>query len=204
MNLDTWSSAFLTLFAIVNPIGLLPVFMDFVDGLDRRDRIRVFNGAVLTGFITLLLMTITGKWLLANVFHVDLVEFRIAGGLILTVIAIRYIVMGKKDGPDRQSSENYREHILEMSIVPMGVPILVGPGSIVTGILVMDTSGLIVTLTALIAVFIVCWIIFQFSHLIGKLMGRVGRLVIGRVLWIFIAAIGVHLLISGIEVKFGL
>ena len=92
---------------------------------------------------------------------------------------------------------------MELAVIPMAVPLVVGPGSIVTGILLLDVYGPFITLTSLITVFLVCWGLFHLSPFIGKLMGKVGRLVIGRVLWIFIGAIGVHYLVSGIQDIFG-
>ncbi len=204
MILESWLSAFLALFAILNPIGLIPLFMDFVEPLDKKDRFRVFNVAVITGFATMATMTFTGKWILTRVFQIDILEFRVAGGILLTILAVKYIVFPQKERIDTSLGEDSTTKAMELSVVPMAVPLLVGPGSIVTGILILDRNGFIVTLTSLIVVFIVCWILFQLTPVISRLMGKIGRLVIGRVLWIFIAAIGVHLLISGIQEIFGI
>lgn len=203
MILESWISAFLAIFAILNPIGLIPLFMEIVEGLDRKDRIRVFNVTVLTGFVTMTTMTFTGKWILANVFRIDIQEFRIAGGLLLTILAVRYIIFPEKEKVENTLEGDPASKALELSVVPMAVPLLVGPGSIVTGILVLDQNSALVTLLALIAGFAVCWGLFQLTPVIGRLMGKIGRLVIGRVLWIFIAAIGVHLLVTGIRAILG-
>ena len=204
MHIDSWATAFLALFAILNPLGLIPIFTDFTEGLERADRLKVTNVAVLTGFSTMTVMTFLGGWLIKNLFQIDIVEFRIAGGILLTVIAVRYIVFPPKEGLGGKTAEEVREKALESSIVPMGVPLLVGPGSIVTGILIMGENGFVITLTALVTAFLACWIIFLLSPLISRMMGKVGRLVISRVLWIFIAAIGVHLLLTGIRDMFGI
>lgn len=203
MTFDIWMKAFLALFAILNPIGNIPIFVDFVDGLDFRTRFRVFNVATLTGFITMVMMTFTGKWIMSRVFQIDILEFRIAGGILLTILAVRYIVFPPHERTIGGDPGNNANRAMELSIVPMAVPLLVGPGSIVTGILLLDRDGPLVSITSLTAVFFFCWILFQLSPFIGRLMGKVGRLVVGRVLWIFIAAIGVHFLVSGIQQLFG-
>ncbi len=205
MQFDIWMNAFLALFAILNPLGIIPIFMEIVENLDRRARIKVFNVAVLTGFTTMAAMTFTGKWIMSRVFQIDILEFRIAGGILLTILAIKYIIFPQKEHvPDSTGADGDRtERAIELGIVPMAVPLLVGPGSIVTGILLLDRDGILITFTSLVAVFIVCWILFQLTPVIGRLMGKSGRLVIGRVLWIFIAAIGVHFLVSGIQEIFG-
>ncbi len=204
MNMDSWITAFLALFAILNPLGLIPLFTEFTEGLGAKDRIKVYNITVLTGFSTMAVMTFLGEWLIKNLFQIDIVEFRIAGGILLTIIAVKYIVFPQKEEASETSAEEIRAKAMESGIVPMGVPLLVGPGSIVTGILIMDKNGFVVTFTALISVFITCWGFFQLSPVISRLMGKVGRLVISRVLWIFIAATGVHLLLSGIREMFGI
>jgi multiple antibiotic resistance protein len=204
MPFDIWLNAFLAIFAILNPIGNIPIYMDMVENLDKRAQFKVFNVAVLTGFMTMLTMSITGKWIMSRIFQIDILEFRIAGGILLTILAIKYIVFPKKEEYFAVDDGDQELHALELGVVPMAVPLLVGPGSIVTGILILDRDGLLITITAIVAVFILCWVLFQLSPLISKLMGRIGRLVIGRVLWIFIAAIGVHFLISGIQEMFGI
>ena len=204
MNIDSWLTAFLALFAILNPLGLIPIYTEFTESLNKRDRFRVFNITVFTGFSTMAVMSFSGEWIITNLFQIDIVEFRIAGGILLTIIAVKYIVFPQKETVSGEGHEEIRTRTMELGIVPMGVPLLVGPGSIVTGILVMERNGFMVTLTSLVAVFILCWGLFQMSPLISRLMGKVGRLVISRVLWIFIAATGAHLLISGIKEAFGL
>lgn len=202
MTFDIWMKAFLVLFAILNPIGNIPLFTEFVDGLDRKTQFKVFNVATLTSFITMVTMTFTGKWIMSRVFQIDIVEFRIAGGLLLTVLAVRYIVFPPKEKPIEDGNTSPESRAMELAVVPMAVPLVVGPGSIVTGILLLDRNGPLVSITSLVAVFIVCWILFQLSPFIGRLMGKVGRLVVGRILWIFIGAIGVQYLVSGIQELF--
>ena len=85
----------------------------------------------------------------------------------------------------------------------MAVPLLVGPGAIVTSILVLDRDGWIIATLALLANLVIAWVVVRISPVLSRLMGRFGTLVIARILWIFIAAIGAHFLISGISEVFG-
>ena len=201
MSFDQWLNAFLALFAILNPIGNIPLFADFTDSLDRATRFKVFNVVVGTGFATLLIMTLTGRWIMSEVFQIDIAEFRIAGGIVLTVLATRYIVF-PPDKPKVDTSDI--TGAIQMGVVPMAVPLLVGPGSIVTGILILNRDGLLVSLSAIIAVFLTIWVLLQASHVISRVLGRAGKLIVSRILWIFIGAIGVHFLPSGIRELFGI
>lgn len=199
MNFETWINAFLALFAILNPIGNIPIFAEFTDDLDSATRRKLFNIATATGFITLTLLTLTGKWVMSVVFQIDMSEFRIAGGLLLTILAMKYIIF-----PSRERVRERGASVLQLGVVPMAVPLLVGPGSIVTSILILDRDGPIIAFSALVAVFFVVWLLLLVSPTINRFLGQVGKLVVSRILWIFIAAIGVHFLVSGITEAFHL
>lgn len=201
MDIDVWLNAFLALFAILNPLGNMAIFADFTEDLSRRDRFRVFNVAAFTGLVTLLVMSLAGSWIMTAIFQIEIDEFRIAGGIILTVLSVRYIVFP----PAREAAgQRNQESVMQMGVVPMAVPLLVGPGSIVTGILILDRDGVLVSVTATFVVFLVVWGLLQISPAINRLIGTVGRLVIGRVLWIFIGAIGISFLTTGISGVFNL
>lgn len=200
MSFETFLNAALALFAILNPIGNIPLFSDLTDGLDKKSRFTVYNITVVTGFVTLLVMTLTGRWIMSVVFQIDIIEFRIAGGILLTVLAVKHIIFSEnRKAPAEDGAER---KIMELGAVPMAVPLLVGPGSIVTGILLLDRDGVVITISAIVTVFLVCWVLFQLSPMINHVMGKIGRMVVSRILWIFIAAIGVHFLLSGIKDAF--
>jgi multiple antibiotic resistance protein len=201
--MNTWINALLALFAILNPIGAIPIFSDMTEDMEKKDRFVLFNVAVLTAFATLLVMTLIGQWVLNRVFQISILEFRVAGGILLTIISVKYIVFPEKKGPKKVEAAT-RHEVIELGVVPMAVPLLVGPGTIVTGILLLDRDGYLITVTAICAVFAVCWVLIQLTPWIGKVMGRIGRLVVSRILWIFMAALGVHFLISGIQQIFGI
>lgn len=191
-------NAILALIAILNPIGNVPLFSDLTSDLDRKTRQQLFNLTVLTGFVTLIVMTFSGRWIMEYVFQIKIDEFRIAGGILLTVIAVEKIAFS------HTAHHEHAGNVMEMGVVPMAIPLLVGPGAIVTSILILDRDGWLISLIALTAAFALTWTIFRFSGVLTKLFGKVGNLVLSRVLYIFIAAIGVHFLLSGISSFFKL
>lgn len=203
MNIETWLNAVLALFAVLNPVGNIPIYAEFTENLDAKGRFKLYNMTIVTGIVVLLVMVLTGRWIMSHVFQIDILEFRIAGGILLTVLATKYIVFPQQ----HHHAVNHAGEggsALEFGIVPMAVPLLVGPGSIVTGILILDRDGYMVALTAIGAVFVLSWVLIQLSSWINRVMGRIGRLVVSRILWIFIAAIGVHFLLSGLREFFGM
>ena len=131
MNNELWLNAVLALAAIINPIGNIPLFDELTEGTDSRTRFRVYNVAILTGFITLLVLTLSGRWIMSRVFQIDIDEFRIAGGILLTTLAVKYIVFPDKGSETREQAID-TESIFRIAVVPMAVPLMVGPGSIVT------------------------------------------------------------------------
>lgn len=194
---DTLFNAFLALLAILNPITVVPMYAELTKDLPTADRNRLFNTAVAAGFLTLLVLTFTGRWVMQYVFQIHVAEFRIAGGILLTVIAIKQIVF--------YDPEEYHVNpgkVMEMGVVPMAVPLLVGPGSIVTGILILDRDGWFVASLAIVLNFAIAFAVIRSSPLLARVMGRFGTLVVARILWIFIAAIGAHFLISGVSEVF--
>jgi len=198
MNLTTLLNAILALMSILNPITVVPMYADLTQDLDKASRVKLFNTAALTGFLTLTILTFTGRWVMQYVFQIQVSEFRIAGGILLIVVAVKQIAFYS---PDEMHGTPAK--IMEMGVVPMAVPLLVGPGSIVTGILILDRDGPAIALTALAVNFIIAFIVIRGSVTVAKVLGKLGTLVVARVLWIFIAAIAVHFVISGISEVFG-
>ena len=192
-------NSFLALFSILNPITVVPLYAELTKNLEPPARNRLFNTAILAGFVTLTVLTFTGTWIMQYVFQIHVAELRIAGGIILIAISVYEIGFS--------SPNEYRttpDRVMEMGVVPMAIPLLVGPGSIVTGILILSRDGWLVALIALVANFIVAFFIVRSSVTLARLVGPLGTLVIARVLWIFIAAIAVHFVLSGISEVFGI
>lgn len=192
-------NAFLALFSILNPITVVPLYAELTKDLEQPARRKLFNTAILVGFVTLTVLTFTGTFIMQYVFRIHVAELRIAGGIVLLAIAVHKIGFSKSDeyhgAPDR---------VLEMGVVPMAVPLLVGPGSIVTGILLLSRYSWFVAIVAIVANFVIAFFIVRSSVTLARLVGQLGTLVIARVLWIFIAAIAVNFVLSGISEAFGI
>jgi multiple antibiotic resistance protein len=197
--MQTWIYAFLSLFAVVNPLGNLPLFSSVASSLDVPSRRRLFNTATLVGLVTLLVLALCGQWVMDVIFRIEIPEFKIAGGVMLTVIAVRGVVFGS-----HQTRPSNNEDLLEFGVVPLAVPLLVGPGAVVTAILILNRDGVAVATSSIAAVFVLTWLILQSSPLLHRLIGRLGSLAMSRILHIFIGAIGAHFLTSGIKESFNI
>lgn len=199
MSWDTLLNAVLALLAILNPITVVPLYGELTAELTSKERAKVLNTAVLAGFLTLLTLTFLGQTMMDQVFHISIAEFRIAGGILLMVIAVKQIVYYNPNEYHATPSK-----VMEMGVVPMAVPMLVGPGSIVTGILLLARDGWVIAVISLVITFSITFVIIRNSVVLSRIMGKFGTLVVARILWIFIAAIGVSFLINGISSTFGI
>lgn len=185
---------YLSLFAIVNPLGNLPIFVGLLGDLDKGKRCRIFRFASMAGFVILTVFTFAGQWIMANVFHISIEEFKIAGGILLLVVGIRNIVF-----PESNLHIASEDQIMDVGAVPMAFPLLVGPGAIVTSILILKEGGPLTALAVITLVFLSTALILNFSQTLFGLMGRLGSLLISRIMQIFIMAIGVSFMLSGIR-----
>jgi len=176
------------LFIVVNPLGSVPIFVSLTQDMDKQQRKRTYHLAILTGLILLAFFAVVGQNVLI-LFGISLDSFMIAGGILLLIVAVRLLVIG-----------GWTENLsLSESVgaVPIGCPLLVGPGAITTAILSLQSSGLLVTLLSVAITFIIVWIILRFIDPIYRVLGKNGSLVITRVMALLIASIAVQYVLEG-------
>ncbi|MCG3180099.1 MAG: hypothetical protein BIFFINMI_02453 [Phycisphaerae bacterium] len=188
--------AVLSIFAIVNPIGTLPVFAGMTEGMSPPLRRRVFRLAGLVAFCIIAIMAVTGRFIIDQVFHITLDEFALGGGLLLIVVGIYQMIVGlaRHTGPPLDADQGAR-----LAVTPLASPLLVGPGTIVTVMLIVSRHGPLYGLSASVVAFVFVMLVLHFSHHILKLMGRVGSIAVGRVMQIFIISIGVHFVVMALK-----
>jgi len=179
----------IALFIIVDPIGNIPIFVSLTEHMDKAQRKKVFQTAVVIGIVLLLAFAIAGQQILLF-FGISIHSFMIAGGLLLLIIAMRILV-----GGGWRESEVSPESI---GAVPIACPLLVGPGAITTTILNLQTAGLLLTVLSVTIIFIIVWVILRFIDPIYRFLGRTGSLVTSRVMAMFIAAIAVQYVLEGL------
>ena len=176
------------LFIVVNPLGNVPIFVGLTHDMDKPQRKKTYHLAILTGLILLTFFALVGQNILI-LFGISLDSFMIAGGILLLIVAVRLLVIG--DWTEKLS-------ILEsVGAVPIGCPLLVGPGAITTAILSLQSSGIVVTLFSVVVTFIIVWLILRFIDPIYRVLGKNGSLVITRVMALLIASIAVQYVLQG-------
>ncbi|MCW3999221.1 MAG: MarC family protein [Candidatus Bathyarchaeota archaeon] len=181
--------ATIALFIIVDPLGNLPIVMGLTEKTDAKQRRKIINVAMVVGFVLLLFFSFLGQEILA-IFGLSIYSFGIAGGILLLIISIRILVSGSKT----ESTEPPES----LGAVPIAIPLLVGPGAITTTIFNLQAYGTLTTILAVLIVLSITWVILRFIGVFYRLLGKTGALVIARVMALFIAAIAVQYILTGV------
>jgi len=181
--------ATISLFIVVDPFGNIPIFIGLTSNMDSGRRAKAFRMAVITGFILLMIFAIAGRWVL-QIFNITLYSFRIAGGILLLFLALELLMKEKvyaKISPE------------ESGAVPLGVPLLVGPGAITATIINLESVGFSATAISVAIVCIITWIVLKFIEPIHRLLGKVGSMVVSKVMAMLLAAIAIQFILEGVS-----
>lgn len=180
----------LLLMAVVNPIGNLPVYADLTRELEKRERGHVMNLAVLTSFLIVVVFSLVGNWSLTHLFNVTLTELKIAGGILLFIVALRGVMPRGK--PYRHSNDK-----LMLAVFPISFPITVGPGAITVTIIATQSIGHVLMIFTAVITFVFVFLVARNAHLLMRLVGPYAGTIIARLLYIFLAAKTVAMVLDG-------
>jgi len=195
-------AAFTALFAIVNPMGAIPLLVTLTDGYSEHEKKRVITKAVFTGLLVLIIFALFGNYIFAF-FGITISAFRIAGGMLL--ISVGFSMMRgqpprTKSTPEEREEASDREDI---GVVPLGVPMLAGPGSITTVMIFVSKSENVSqtgsVLFVVLATMLITYALFIYGDKIFNRIGRVGSRAFSRIMGLIITAIAVEFVIEGIH-----
>ncbi len=195
MNWSETLKSILILFAIVNPIGSIPIFLQITSKMTSEERNRTFSTGVFSGSIILFVFVIAGERILGQLFQIQLYDLMAAGGLLLLIIAIDHLVFGALVRGVMTGEQQDPHHI---GAVPIACPILAGPGAMMTIIITYSEYGFLVAATSIVVVFGVTLLILHYIDVIYRVLGKMVCTVLSKILCLFIAAIGVRLLMQGL------
>ena len=199
--------AFTSIFVIVNPISGVMAFVSMTSQLSKADKIYVAKRSVLVACVIAIIFSVLGDIIL-NLFNITADSLRVAGGILLFLVAIDMLFarttresITSEELKDAEQREN-------ISIFPIAMPHLTGPGAITTIIVLIRTAEnfnlKLVVIGAILFTFIITFFIFRFSDYFNKVVGRTGMLVMTRLMGLFLGAIAVDFIFTGIKGIFGL
>ena len=203
MPLDFAISALLTLFVVVDPVGLTPTFLAITHGLPRAARRSVALRASLIAGAILIGTALIGDWLFRTL-GISLAAFRIAGGLLLFTIAFEMLFGVRMRREGEAAEQAVEEHVRNVAAFPLAIPLLAGPGAITATVLLAGRAdgnlilvGVLLAVVVLVAV--TCFVAFIFAGQIGRLLGMTGNIVLSRLLGVLLAALAVQFVVDGIR-----
>jgi multiple antibiotic resistance protein len=189
-----FTSAFVTLFVIMDPVGTVPLFLSLTGGYSP-DRVRqAARQAVLVSFAVISVFAFFGQSILGYL-HVSLPALQCAGGLLLLLVALE-LLTGRGDEPTASGDAN-------VALVPLGTPLLAGPGAIVATMVfskrVHDVGDFTAVGLAVIAVHLCIWLAMSFSIPILRLLRESGILLVTRIAGLLLSAIAVQLVADAVH-----
>ena len=199
--------AFTSIFAIVNPVSGVMAFISMTADLPRADKIYVAKRSVFIACTIALIFSALGDIIL-KLFNITADSLRVAGGVLLFLVAIDMLfarTTRESISTEELKDAKQRENI---SIFPIAMPLLTGPGAITTIIVLIRTAenfdSKLLVVGAILLTFIITFLIFRFSDYFNKVVGMTGMLVMTRLMGIFLAAIAVDFISTGIKGIFNL
>ena len=182
---------FTSFFTLTNPLGTMPVFLTMTKGMDDEERRHIVKRATIISFITLLAFTFSGQFLF-KFFGISTNGFRIAAGFIILKI-----------GYDMLQARFTKTYANDISITPLSIPMLCGPGAIANGIMLMDDAntwtmkGILIGIIGLI--YFITYLILRASTRLVSILGETGNNVMMRLMGLILMVIAVECFISGIR-----
>jgi len=182
---------FIPIFLAVDIIGTVPLYLGLTENLNQKQRNKVLTDSCIIATVLAVVFLFLGKFILRGL-GITIDDFKVAGGVLLFILSVYLLMPGK-------SREFVSESLYEdIGIFPLATPLITGPAVLVTAMMLLNSFGLLVTLTSLILNMIVAWLVLKYSGLLIKIIGNSGVKALSKISYIFLAAIGVMILREGI------
>ncbi|MES2769504.1 MAG: MarC family protein [Bdellovibrionota bacterium] len=189
--MEMFLKAFMPLFFAIDAIGILPAFMSVTGDVSVMQRRKVVNQAAVTAFGISVFFIFFGQAIF-KLLGITVYDFKVAGGILLLIFSIHDLLFDQGNRRKAGSDDT-------IGIVPIGTPLIIGPGALTTLLLLVDTTGYTWTMMSLTLNVAIVWVVFFFSDKVIKIITKPGAIAIGKVFALFLAAIAVMLIRSGIE-----
>jgi multiple antibiotic resistance protein len=200
-------AAFSTLFIIIDPPGLAPLFIALTQGMTARQRRVIGLRACIIAGVLMLAFLFLGEAVL-NFVGISMPAFRIAGGILLFLTALEMLFQRRQARRKDNAETGAAEHHDDPSVFPLALPLIVGPGAITTIILfagqAKTTADFVAIAGVMLAVLSIVFLSFLASSGIERLLGRTGTNIVTRLLGMLLAALATQFVLDGLRQSFGL
>jgi len=195
---------FITLFAIIDPFGNIPLFLAMTVDDDEASRRKMAGRACLVSFVVLTLFALFGRWIL-RFFGVDIPAFQVAGGLVLLFFSLPMLTAVRGMSRIHPSEEVEGAEKEDISIVPLAIPLLAGPGAITAAIVLAQGGGLetqVVVIGAVAVALVITWNLLMGAGRIARMLGTTGINVLTRIMGLITLVIAVQFVLAGAKAFF--
>lgn len=198
-------TVFMGFFAIMNPIANTPIFLSLTNDEDKQTRSAIASTSLIFAFLIVVVFSFAGK-VIFDLFGITLPAFRITGGLLVFLIGFHMLQgnLSRVSHPSEKDKQASKEAALSISVSPLAIPILAGPGTITTAM--NFSAGGFVNMGVTIAVFallcVITYLCFVFGEKLVAFMGASALGAITRMMGLILAVIGTQMVIDGFHVAF--
>jgi len=179
---------FIPLFVAMDAIGVLPIFMGFTEHLKKNEKRKILTQSIITAFLIGIVFLFLGK-LIFRILGILVADFKIAGGLVLLAISLRDILQYEK--AHKIPSDT-------IGAVPIGTPLITGPAVLTTIIILLDSYGIVVTISAFVVNLFIVWLSFSYATAISNFLGKAGSKAFSKIASLLLAAIAIMMMRKGI------
>ncbi len=187
--MEIFFQAFIPLFVAIDVFGVLPLFVGMTGGMQKAERRRLTAEATLTAFLISLVFLVAGK-LLFSFLGITENDFRVGGGIVLLVLAVNDLLFSHE--PERRPGAR-------VGVVPIGIPLIMGPAALTTILVLVTTYGYLWAVVSLLVNLLIVWVVFAQSAVITKALREAGSQAIAKVAALFLAGIAVMMIRSGVQ-----
>lgn len=188
MDMNTFILAFIPLFVAIDIIGTVPIFIGITEDLNEKEKRKIIFESVSAAFVIAVIFLVFGK-LIFNFLGITIDDFRIAGGIILLILSINDILF---------SSDTRKSSSTKIGIVPLGIPLIIGPAALTAIMILIDSYGFVPTIVSMAINFFIVWIVLRYSGLVIRLIGDGGAQAFAKIASVFLAAIAIMMIRVGI------
>ena len=198
LDLQTFGSVFVTLLVIMDPPGALPIFLALTGSLTQRQKVAAARRASLVALGVIVLFAVFGQQILTYL-HISLPALQGAGGLLLLLVALQLLTGSKQ--------EQHADAGVNVALVPLGTPLLAGPGAIVATMLAVKGSGrpseYLGVGAGLLATMVVVWLFFRFAGQVHRVLKDSGTVLVTRIAGLLLSAIAVQMVADSVRAFVG-
>jgi multiple antibiotic resistance protein len=186
--------SFIPLFVAIDVLGTVPLFVSLTDTMDHKEKSKLITDATFTALAVSVVFLFGGK-MIFNYLGITGDDFRVGGGIVLLVLAVNDLLFASDDRRRPQTS---------IGVVPLGIPLIIGPAALTTLLIIVDSYGYIAAVISLFFNLLLVWLVFRNSSQLTRLMGEAGSKAFSKVASLFMAAIAIMMIRVGLTAMIGM